>query len=61
MANDRPSFPLRLLRDQRGGVSVEYLVITSMTLMIAIAMLGLGVALLRSEQRAKDIIGSDRP
>lgn len=51
----------RLLRDKRGAVSLEYLVITVITLAMTIAVAGLSVALMRAELRANNVLRSNTP
>ena len=50
-----------LVRDTLGAVSVEYVTITAITFGIAIAVAGLGLALMRAEQRAEAVLRSNTP
>jgi Flp pilus assembly pilin Flp len=52
---------LSLLRDERGGVAVEYLIVVACCLFITVALFGLGNAVRNAETRATEVILSDVP
>jgi Flp pilus assembly pilin Flp len=50
-----------LARDERGAVAVEYLIITSFALVVAAAVVVLGMAQASSQERATGILISNSP
>jgi Flp pilus assembly pilin Flp len=57
----RADTPGSLLADERGAVSLEYVIITSFALVVAAAVVVLGMAQAASEQRTNGILISNSP
>jgi Flp pilus assembly pilin Flp len=50
-----------LLRDQRGQVSVEYVIVTAISLVIIAGIASLGLAVADSQDRARAVLLSNTP
>jgi Flp pilus assembly pilin Flp len=62
MVRRQSSSSLRgLARDQRGAVSIEYLVSVAIGLVVATALAGMGAQIGISAERARAVLSSDSP
>ena len=50
-----------LRRDQRGQVSVEYLIVTTVSLILVAGIASLGLAVADSQNRAQEVLLSNTP
>jgi Flp pilus assembly pilin Flp len=57
----RTSKCAELLADRRGALSIEYLLITTVSLALAVLVAILGGTLVRSQQRAQAVLTSNTP
>ena len=53
--------PSRIARDQRGALVLEYVVVTMVGLMVATALVGLGVAMVNAAGPSLQILYSEYP
>jgi Flp pilus assembly pilin Flp len=62
MTSRRPTSSFRdLVRDERGAVSVEYLMSVAIGLVVATSLAALGVQIGLSAERARAVLSSDSP
>jgi Flp pilus assembly pilin Flp len=62
MTSRRPTSSFRdLARDERGAVSVEYLMSVAIGLVVATSLAALGVQIGLSAERARAVLSSDSP